>query len=264
MRTRDLASASTPRVEATTQTEMRARARLARELAELPPWTLPELWGGVRGERGPRLSLGVLAYLLAEARQREEAEAARELFTRMLARIERANQRWAAELARSTSGSPGVVTYAVREDLCQELALRLWQRLALDPSEAWQLFFWRALDFERQHVAEAYMRRNGHWVRAARSASLRRVPATLQQPWDETSEGADDERLARAELGDVRLFVLRLPERERTAVTLRFWAEANEAQIGAFLGVSPRTVRTILRRAYDRLRVLYAEKEEDA
>ena len=47
----------------------------------------------------------------------------------------------------------------------------------------------------------------------------------------------------------------RLPDRERQAVVLRFWYDASETEIAEALGgVTTRTVRNILTRAYARLR----------
>jgi hypothetical protein len=151
--------------------EAQARARLAREVAGLPEWASPAFWARVRGQQEPGLSLGVLAHLIAEAQRHGEPESARELFTRLLILIEQANQRWFAAMIARTPGLYGAAAYAVREDLCQELALRLWQRLAFEPTESWQLYFQLALDYERRHVAVAYMERNGLWVRAAVRAS---------------------------------------------------------------------------------------------
>ena len=64
--------------------------------------------------------------------------------------------------------------------------------------------------------------------------------------------------MTRAELADLRTLVERLPERERVAVVLRFWAGAGEDTIAQALGgVTARTVRNTLKRAYARLRAWY-------
>ncbi len=55
----------------------------------------------------------------------------------------------------------------------------------------------------------------------------------------------------------VKRLLKRLPESERTVVTLFYLAEMTSDEISAFLGVSPNTVRSRLRRARERL-----EKEE--
>ncbi len=64
-----------------------------------------------------------------------------------------------------------------------------------------------------------------------------------------------------AELADLRALVLALPIRERAAVVLRDWQEASEREIAQALAVSPRTVRTYLRRAHDALRAAYQGTE---
>jgi RNA polymerase sigma factor (sigma-70 family) len=88
-----------------------------------------------------------------------------------------------------------------------------------------------------------------------------RAPSLLRVPWDEACDLPGDAEHTRAELADLSLFVLRLPPRERAAVVLRFWQQISETQIAATLGVTPRTVRNLLRRAYARLRNYYGERE---
>ncbi|MCG9129290.1 sigma-70 family RNA polymerase sigma factor [Candidatus Poribacteria bacterium] len=55
----------------------------------------------------------------------------------------------------------------------------------------------------------------------------------------------------------VRKLLAKLPESERTVITLRYFSDMSSAEIGAFLGVSANTVRSRLRRARNRL-----QKEE--
>jgi RNA polymerase sigma factor (sigma-70 family) len=69
--------------------------------------------------------------------------------------------------------------------------------------------------------------------------------------------------LLAAELAELRLLVANLPPRERIAVILRFWQQADEREVAEVLwGITTRTVRNILRRAYTRLRARYASEGE--
>ena len=52
----------------------------------------------------------------------------------------------------------------------------------------------------------------------------------------------------------VKKLLAKLPESERTIVTLHYFSEMSSAEIGAFLGVSANTIRSRLRRALNRLK----------
>jgi DNA-directed RNA polymerase specialized sigma24 family protein len=78
------------------------------------------------------------------------------------------------------------------------------------------------------------------------------------------TDGTQQTQLLTAELADLRLLVANLPAKERIAVILRFWRQADEREIAEALGgVSTRTVRNILRRAYTVLRARYAGEGGD-
>ena len=55
--------------------------------------------------------------------------------------------------------------------------------------------------------------------------------------------------------------VARLPERQRAVVIMRYWQDAQERDIAASLGITPRAVRAMLKRAYAKLRVAYEQSE---
>ncbi len=127
----------------------RARARLAAELAELPPSGSPLLAARLRVADGAQsISLGALTHFLRDAIQRQDLLAARDLFTALLWRIEGANVRWAVRTVGRTPRLFGETGHAVREDLLQELALALWRQLGRENGEAFELFFFRALDYQ--------------------------------------------------------------------------------------------------------------------
>ena len=67
-----------------------------------------------------------------------------------------------------------------------------------------------------------------------------------------------------ADLADLRGYVEQLPPRERAAVVMRYWQRAREHEIAAALGVTPRTVRNLLRKAHARLYALYMRAQADA
>ena len=248
-----------------------ARRRLASELEHLPAWKSPAFWVCARSRDPARaMSLGALAHCLRRAALAEDALVVRELFTLLIERVEAQNLRWARRTVGSTPTLRGDAASAACEDLMQEIALYLWEQLRRG-GEQWELFFARALDFARRHVASAYMEKRGLWQRAGVTRPVR-SPAHLVESLsaltgDDGAEHAADppdgsNALAAADLADLRLLVLQLPLKQRIAVVLRFWQGASEEEIARALGgVTTRTVRNHLRAAYARLRIAYEGAE---
>ncbi|HST87019.1 MAG TPA: sigma factor-like helix-turn-helix DNA-binding protein [Ktedonobacterales bacterium] len=256
-----------------------AHARLAAELETLAPWDTPLLWARLRA-RAPQqaVSLGALAHCIRLAARAGDQRAARELFVRLLERTEALNARWARRTVARTTGLFGAAGEQVREDLRQELTLRLWEHIVVhdgEGGEGWELFFQRALDYAQRHVAGALMRQHGYWPGTAAGASgerARLVPALLASldrlpdedaPITEVDALADSaDQFSAADLADLRALVTRLPAHERLTVVLRYWDGASEAEIARALGgVTTRTVRNYLRRACARLRGWYEAAE---
>lgn len=266
--TRDSAEPGRPLTRA--QRESLARERLAAELVAVPPVGSPALRVRLRDAQGSAaIASGALVALLRAAVRAHDASLVDELFLLLLRRLEGPNMRWAVcVVAQTPAARP--VRQSVREDLKQELTLHLWQRLAREGDPAWELYFGRALAFAQRRVARSYMQRNGYWPSSARPEAL---PALLlsrlaryagddDAPTNELIAAPDDP-LSVADLADLRALVLRLPYRERSAVVLRFWLGAREHEIARALGVTTRTVRNALRRAYTHLRAEYAGHAEE-
>lgn len=248
-----------------------ARRRLADELTLLPAWKTPAFWWRMRTRDTARtVSLGALAHFVRRAAAADDAPAVRELFTLLIERTERLNLRWAARTVERTPALHGDVAEAARDDLMQELAMYLWERMR-HGGEQWEIFFYRALEFAQRHVASAYMEKRGLWPRAG-VRQPRQVLAHLVESLSsytatdgaggEEELSADATPFASVELTDLRLLVLDLPLPQRIAVVLRFWQDASEDEIALALGgVTTRTVRNHLRRAYDLLRAAYEGPE---
>jgi RNA polymerase sigma factor (sigma-70 family) len=272
-----------------------ARARLAAELQELPGWDTPQLWAWVYSTLPHQaVSFGALVHLIRVAVRRNEGRTARDLFVLLLERTEGLNWRWAEQAVRGTPGLGGPAGLVVREDLRQELTLRLWESVALASGEVWELFFQRSLAYAQRHTATSYMEQRGYWNRrtaakragqpvaasgnarsplGATSGTLvaedmwsRRAgdvgdatyEASMLRALDTTAPGSD---FAAADLADLRELVTRLPREQRIAVVLRHWQQASEAEIAETLGVTTRTVRNYLQRAHKRLRTWYEGTE---
>ncbi|MGZ3677066.1 MAG: RNA polymerase sigma factor [Ktedonobacterales bacterium] len=272
-----------------------ARARLAAELQELPGWDTPQLWARVYSPVPHQaVSFGALVHLIRVALRRNEGRTARELFVLLLERTEGLNRRWAEQAVRRTPGLRGPAGLVVREDLRQELTLRLWESVALGGGEAWELFFQRSLAYAQRHTAISYMEQRGYWnhrttakraghpIAASISAhsTLGATSGTLvaEDMWGRRGSDVGDATyevsmlraldiaapggdFAAADLTDLRELVTRLPREQRIAVVLRHWQQASEAEIAETLGVTTRTVRNYLQRAHQRLRMWYEGTE---
>jgi RNA polymerase sigma factor (sigma-70 family) len=219
-----------------------------------------------------RISAGALVALLRRAVIAHDVPLTEELFVSLLERSEASNRRWAARVVAHTPSLRATpqLRASVREDLKQELALYLWQRLARERDVAWELYFARALAFAQRRIARAYMEPNGYWPASGASQHPERLPALLLSRLADSGvddataqEGRltrpghapdDEELLTPADLADLRGLVGRLPERERLAVVMRFWLGARAHEVASALGVTTRTVRNLLARAYARLR----------
>lgn len=244
-----------------------ARTRLDQELAQLPPLASPAFWRALQGTSDAgTVSPGALVHILREAVARRDQPTARELFILILLRVATANAAWARRTAQRIWSVPAEIRRTIEEDLEQELTLHLWEQLALRAAETWEIFFRRSLDYAQRHVATAYMVRNGYWrdpqaAQPARGLAILLSQLALKMPEVSSggSDGAQQLQMHTAELADLRLLVANLPAKERIAVILRFWQQADEREIAEALGgVTTRTVRNILRRAYTLLRARYA------
>jgi RNA polymerase sigma factor (sigma-70 family) len=245
-----------------------ARARRAFELGRLPGWgaaLTPLAWQRLRAREGGASSGTLVAILRHAVRQRQMA-VTREVFIVLLARVETANGFWARQTVRRLGGIAPEAMRMAEEDLAQELALHLWEELALREGEGWELFFRRAMVFARAHVARRYLERHGY-----RPGQRLVLFFSEIAPGDDGGSDADDPPLPEprdpftaADLADLRGYVEQLPPRERAAVVMRYWQRAREHEIAAALGVTSRTVRNLLRKAHARLYALYMETQVDA
>jgi RNA polymerase sigma-70 factor (sigma-E family) len=138
---------------------------------------------------------------------------------------------------------------AIAEEVVQETLVRVWERWAsLDPArgspEAWA---WRvALNL----VASGFRRR------AVEQRALDRLEAQASASSGAPPDEAQADRLAvRAALAD-------LPERQRAALVLRFYADLSVAQTAAVLGCAEGTVKSLTNRAVDALRHRLADDRQ--
>jgi hypothetical protein len=242
-----------------------ARQRLAAELEEWPPVDSPLLWAELRSRPSPPLSPGARIHYIRVARTQGRHRLARDLFVGLLEEIETSCAAWARRCVGRTVVIPGNERERLREELRQELALRLWDEVGLGKKLGWELFFPRALTFAEQHVASSLMQQRGYWPtnnKAQPQCSANRLLIHLQLEERADRQASPMNLFSSADLCDLRELVRRLPVRPRTAIVLRYWQDATEGEIAQALGgVTTRTVRNYLRQGHALLRGWYAECE---
>lgn len=94
-------------------------------------------------------------------------------------------------------------------------------------------------------------------VNEARSA-MRRAPATVFH--DEVA--TEDAYSATAQVAEIRERIAALPERQRTAIFLRYYADLPNTQIAQLLGIRPGTVGALLSQGHAALRTILREVVE--
>lgn len=248
-----------------------ARQRLSAEIRALPPIGTPAWRAAMLAASGASgMSFGAHVHMLRATIALDQMDDAREFFVSLLRRIDGLNRQWVARTLWSLAiGGSERVERA--QDLAQDLTLLLWEQVALRDDEAWELFFQRALTFAQSHVATTYGRRQGLRADPRARQPARGLAIVFSRMATDTDDGghasiaatADNASFTRAELADLRALVLRLPDRERLAVVMRFWQQAGEAEIALALGgVTTRAVRYTLSRAYHRLGAWYGGADD--
>jgi DNA-directed RNA polymerase specialized sigma24 family protein len=231
-----------------------ARVRLSEELERWPPVQSPLLWALLRNRSLPPPTCGAQVHFIRAATERGERRVARELFVLLLEQVEAACAGWARRCVLRTPGVSYIERSLLQEELRQELALRLWDQIAVQHAPAWELFFHQSLIFAGRHTATAVMQQRGYWP--ARAAE--QLPEAAA--WCLPDNGASP--FTGADLADLRRLVQQLPARLRAAIWLRYWHDATEGEIASLLGgISTRTVRNYLRQGYTLLRRWYGESE---
>jgi len=160
-------------------------------------------------------------------------------------------------------------------DLCEHLV-----RMLIDPKRSfWEENFQHCLRFERKHVFQAFMTREGRWNNhhvnvGMPLAGTRRVPRILIESLDRFAQNAngevseldvEDERVQRELLAiertDLLRLVLQLPEKLRLVVLLIFWEGRSEKDAAQILAITDRSVRN---RLHEASKILRTQLESEA
>lgn len=142
---------------------------------------------------------------------------------------------------------------AVAEELAQEVFLRVYRaRTRYEPSARFTTWLFRIAT----HLALNYLR-DGRQERGRESLDpdpdgnrLRQIP--------DRSPTVEEALLREARLAEVRAAIAQLPPKQRAAVLMHKYQEMEYAQIARVLNCSESAVKSLLFRAYERLRARLA------
>jgi RNA polymerase sigma-70 factor, ECF subfamily len=142
-----------------------------------------------------------------------------------------------------------VQNQAIAEELAQEVFLRVYKsRGSYQPTAKFTTWLFRistrlALNWIRDKRYE----QNGHSLDADFEENLRRQIA-------DRAPSVEERLLKKARVQEIRVAISSLPAKQRAAVLMHKYQEMDYSQISAVLGCTDSAVKSLLFRAYERLR----------
>jgi RNA polymerase sigma factor (sigma-70 family) len=184
-------------------------------------------------------------------------------------RTQGANEYWSRQVLNRIQ-LPSDERCMFAHDLYADLCERVIRAIMDSKRLFWEENFQHCLCYERKHVYQAFMTREGRWYnQQANDAVSRRVPhsliGSLDQPVQHSNGESwemdiEDERAQQALLSveqhDLPLLILNLPEKLKPVIWLIFWEGRTEKNVANILGVSDRTIRNRLHKALKLLRTV--------
>jgi RNA polymerase sigma factor (sigma-70 family) len=246
------------------------RVRLANVYQALPEYGSIEFW---RVIEEPNLKAALPLEVLVRCFRLGialEVDAGRNRIMEMIfRRTQSSNEYWSRQVLNRvhlTSEERCMFAHDLYADLCERVI-----RAIMDSKRLfWEENFQHCLCYERKHVYQAFMTREGRWYNQhANDAVSRRVPhsliGSLDQPVQHSNGESwemdiEDERAQQALLSveqhDLPLQILNLPEKLKPVIWLIFWEGRTEKNVANILGVSDRTIRNRLHKALKLLRTV--------
>ena len=247
---------------------VKRRAFIATQFQALPPYGSVEFWSRIEeSQLKLALSLEVLVKCIRVAIMREDGAGKNRIFEMIFRRTQGANEYWSRQvLSRMhlTAEERSMCAHDLYADLCERVIRAIHDSKRL----FWEENFQHCLCFERKHVYQAFMTREGRWYhQGANESGTRRIPRSLIGSLDQPVQHANDETwemeivdmqaqqaLLSVEEHDLSLLILNLPEKLKPVIWLIFWEGRTEKYVAHILGVSDRTVRNRLQKALSLLR----------
>lgn len=244
------------------------RAFIANQFQSIPTYGSTEFWSRIEeSQLKLALTLEVLVKCVRVAISREDDAGKKRIFEMIFRRIQNTNENWSRQaLAKMylTYEEQSLYAHDLYADLCECVI-----RAILDcKRQFWEENFQHCLSFERKHVFQAFLTREGRWfAQHTTDSNPRRIPRSLMTSLDQPVQYADgetgemeivDERAQQAfcsvEQHDLPLLILDLPDKLKSVIWLLFWEGRTEKNVAHILGISDRTVRNRLQKALILLR----------
>jgi RNA polymerase sigma factor (sigma-70 family) len=249
---------------------VKRRTALANAYQALPAYGSPEFWHMVE-EPDVKVALPVetLVKCARVAISCGDDTGRNRIIEVIFRRTQTANEYWAYHVLNSVhlpSEERNILAHDLYADLCERVIRALMDMKRL----FWEENFQHCLLFERKHVYQAFMIREGRWHNQhADGAVTRRIPRVLIQSLDQPvllangeswEPDIEDEQAQQALLSveqcDLPPLILHLPEKLKSVIWLIFWEGRTEKDAAQILGVSDRTVRNRLQEALKSLRAI--------
>ena len=247
---------------------IRRRAILATAFQALPTYGSAEFWSLVEEPQlNLALPLEILVKCVRVAITQEDSAGKNRMLEMIFRRTQGANEYWSRQvLSRIHLRSEERCMFA--HDLYADLCERVIRALNDSKRLFWEENFQHCLCFERKHVYQAFLTREGRWYNQyANESNTRRIPRSLIGSLDQPVQHANGESwemdivdeqaqqaLLSVEQHDLPLLILNLPEKLKPVIWLIFWEGRTEKYVANILGVSDRTVRNRLHKALSLLR----------
>lgn len=249
---------------------LRRRAILASAFQALPTYGSTAFWSIVEEPQLKLTSpLEILVKCARVAIVQEDRASSKRIIEIIFRRIQQTNEYWSRHVlshVHLASEERSMFAFDLQADLCERVIRALMDIKRL----FWEENFQHCLCFERKHVYQAFMTREGRWYNQhANDAVTRRIPhsliGSLDQPvqhtngetWEMEIEDTQAQKaLLAVEQNDLPLLIQNLPEKLKPVIWLIFWEGRTEKYVANLLGVSDRTIRNRLHKALELLRTI--------
>jgi RNA polymerase sigma factor (sigma-70 family) len=250
------------------QALIRHRATLATAYYALPTYGTVEFWSLVEEQQTKlALPLEILVKCTRNAIAKEDNLGKNRIIEMIFRRSQGANEYWSRQVLNHIHLSSDE-RYMFAHDLYADLCERVIRAILDSKRRFWEENFQHCLCFERKHVYQAFMQREGRWYdQLAKESNTHRVPRhlirSLDQPvlhvngevWEmDVEDEHAQQALLSLEQHDLPLIILNLPEKLKSVIWLLFWEGRTEKNVADLLGVSDRTIRNRLHKALKLLR----------
>jgi DNA-directed RNA polymerase specialized sigma24 family protein len=214
-----------------------------------------------------------IVHCLRIAVSRGDIQCRNRLLALIVQRTQTANERWVQRALQAADMRASECTM-LAEDLYADLCERMLYAVLDSRRNFWEVNFLHCLYFERKHAFRSLMTREGRWYNPAvekcervphasiisldRAISLEQVETTaltIADPQADTLFRSIDHY-------DLLQHVFRLPTHLRAVVLLIFWEGKSEKEAAHILGITDRTIRNRLQRAFKVLRAILIAQED--